>query len=79
MKEKVECFAISCDNCHDVYENNSGYSLFADEQATNEELNDDEWLTQGEKHYCPLCYSYNDNDELIINKERFEELKPFEL
>ena len=26
-----------------------------------------------EKHYCPKCHHYNDEDELIINKERANE------
>ena len=45
-----------------------------------ERAKDSEWLIKGDKHYCPKCYSLNDNDEEEIKSpipEQVFELQKF--
>ena len=30
------------------------------------DIYDEGWVEVGDKHYCPDCYDYNEEDELII-------------
>jgi hypothetical protein len=70
MITKVECSVLECNNCKKVFENNSGHSVFADEESAKEDANEIGWyMDRGEnKHYCDECWQYDDNDNLIIKK-----------
>ncbi len=73
IEEKL--VTIQCDNCKDTYQDeDSGYGFWLDSCDAWESANNDGWTSDFEeknkKHYCPRCHHYNDEDELIINRER---------
>jgi len=69
-------YGMRCDNCGEDYiDGEEMYALFPDELSIKNEAMELDWLTQGDKHYCPDCYSYNHSDELFINEER-QKVKP---
>lgn len=69
--EKVECFALECDNCKEIYQqSHSDYSIWIIESDAWDNAQDDDWVKNEEKHYCPDCYTYDDNDKLFIRHER---------
>ena len=70
MIEKIECVMLECDNCKDVFEDTSGFSIFIDESSVIERASDSEWNMDTEKHFCPLCHSIDDKDEIIIDESR---------
>jgi hypothetical protein len=73
MISKVECEILECDNCKELFEDSSGFTIFADENALKENAMDDGWEMNHEsgKHYCDKCHSYgDDNDEFIIDSSR---------
>lgn len=74
MISKVECEILECDNCKELFEDSSGFSIFADESALKENAMDGGWEMNHEsgKHYCDKCHEYNDDDELIINPTRIK-------
>lgn len=78
MYNKVECIVITCDNCDETYtDEHSGFSIYSDENAANDACQNDDWESSEKgKHYCPLCYKINDEDELIINAERTKAITP---
>lgn len=62
MKEKVkiEGVALKCDKCGEYYEANEGPTVIPDDLtgAEVEQLAiDDGWFKEGDKHYCPSCYT----------------------
>lgn len=67
-------YAVVCDNCKQTF--NGEYMYFGSEGDAVETSKEADWKTIVEppfnKHYCPDCWSWDDNDELIINKERFK-------
>lgn len=76
MIYKVEMFAACCDNCkREVFEN-SDYSCYAEAERVRDEISNADWHEtdyknpEQSKHYCPDCFSFNDEDELVINTER---------
>lgn len=74
MIEKVECVTLSCDNCKkDFVEYHNGFSIFVDENSAYEEASNDDWFLDGEKCYCPDCYSFDDDENLIIKTLTLDE------
>lgn len=66
MYNKEQSISISCDNCGDVYiDEHTGFSLYPDEIGAQEAADNDGWHSSEGEHYCPLCHTINDNDELI--------------
>jgi hypothetical protein len=61
-------YAAKCDNCGKEWvDEDNGYFAFTDESSITDNVNnDDEWHNEGDKHYCKDCYSFDDNDTLII-------------
>lgn len=72
MKEEVKMFTVKCDNCGKLFEDEyMGYSCWGSFADAWEYASESEWIREeGEKQYCPECYSYDDNDELVLNKNR---------
>ena len=74
MIHKIECETLSCDNCGRDYESYEGFTIFL--EGAIQRANDDEWLN-GDfqenrdlhgKHYCPNCYSIDDDDNVTIKQ-----------
>jgi hypothetical protein len=39
------------------------------DQISMEQALEDDWHTEGKKHYCTDCFAgFDDNDEMILNK-----------
>jgi hypothetical protein len=58
---------LSCDNCKkDFEEYHNGFSIFVDENSAHEHAANDNWYLDGDKHYCPDCYTLDDDDKLIL-------------
>lgn len=68
---KEEFIAMQCDNCKELFENQYGESFFVDENAaTDEATNWGTFIMHQGKHYCKDCCHTDDNDEIVINKQR---------
>jgi len=73
--EKVEMFTIICDHCQLNIGMNEEYSCWSDDSYAEENAMESDWLKQGDKHYCPDCYGYDDNDDMELSKERKDKYK----
>jgi hypothetical protein len=66
---KMDYYTIECDNCKKVYiDDHNGYSAWADESDAFENASNDNWIEEEGNHYCNECWSYDDEDNLIIKK-----------
>ena len=68
--EKIEMFTVICDNCKTSADDDTDYSCWNDEIAARDVAMEADYIYEDDKHYCPKCYEYNDEYELIINTER---------
>jgi len=69
--EKVEMFTVICDNCKESADEGTDYSCWNDENGAKDVAMEAGFINEDGNHYCPKCYNYNDDDELIIDKTRF--------
>ena len=66
MFKSFECWTLICDKCGKDVNAGTDYSGFDDKGYVMDCARDDNWIVKDDKHYCPDCYYYNDDDELTI-------------
>ena len=68
MIQEVKMYTVVCDNCGEDIGASSDYSCWNDEVYAWENADESDWIKLNEKHYCPNCWAYDDNDNIIIKK-----------
>lgn len=69
MIKNLTIYTVICDNCGKDSTDECLYSGWSDADYAIEQAEDAGFETIGhEKHYCPDCFYYDDNDELIIKE-----------
>jgi len=72
MIKEITMYTAICDNCKcDVCEIKE-YSCWDSKGFAEDIAIELDWIEEYDKHYCPDCYEYGDNDELIIKTARFK-------
>lgn len=67
MYHEEKMYGIICDNCKESYQDDhNGWSYMIDENSIWELADNDGWHEEGEKHYCPKCHHFDDDDNLVI-------------
>lgn len=68
-------YTCTCDNCGEYYGTADVHTLYLPDESSMKSVmgDEDEWHTLHEKgntdkHYCPKCYSFDDNDQLVIKQ-----------
>lgn len=83
MKVKVETYKLVCDSCGETFEDGNGFTCYTDDPDGSLIWGDasaSDWLKVGDKHYCPDCWNWNDDDNIItkdgkkFNGETCEEI-----
>jgi rubredoxin len=58
-------YGVKCDRCGDLYEDSDGHTFFSSADSPIEGASDDEWKEVKSKHYCPNCYTKDDDDNVV--------------
>lgn len=70
MITTVEMFGCKCNNCGKEWiDNYNSFVAFTDKLGMMNNISDDEmWYSDNYKniHYCPECFSFSDDDELML-------------
>lgn len=64
MKEEILMTVYSCDNCGERLTDGNDHVGYIDEDIWD--VCDHGWIEHEGKHYCPNCYAWDDDDNLII-------------
>lgn len=67
--QKIEMYTCICDNCGKSADENTDYSCWGDTSIAKDVAMNADWITEGDKDYCPNCFEYDDEDNLIIKEE----------
>lgn len=68
---KEELVTIGCDNCKTTYQDeDTGYGFWLQESDAWESANNDGWTYEVDKHYCPKCHHYDEDDQLVIKNKK---------
>lgn len=66
MIKTVEMYTVICDGCGKDVNKGEEYSCWNDEGYARETAIEADWHEDDDKHYCPDCYSYDDDGEVIL-------------
>ena len=72
-------YTVQCDRCREILEDGE-FQYWVGADMAVDRAKDSEWLIKGNKHYCPECYTLNDDDEEEIKSpipEQVFELQKF--
>lgn len=71
MKHETKAIILTCDGCGQQYETIDGMACYADDEdgkLIEEVADNDDWMTMGDRHYCPKCWE-RDDDDIIHTKD----------
>ena len=72
-------YTVECDRCKGLLDDGE-FQYWVETDMAVDRAKDSEWLIKGNKHYCPKCYTLNDEDEEEIKSpipEQVFELQKF--
>lgn len=69
MIKEVKMYTVVCDNCGKDVNEGAEYSCWNDKRYAQDIAMEADWLSEGDKHYCQDCFSYDDEDNLIITQK----------
>lgn len=75
MIKEISMYTVICDNCGKDLHENDEYSGFNDIAFVEDSASDAGWHKEDEKHYCPGCFSFDDEDQLVIDKSKKVEVR----
>lgn len=70
MIKEVTMYTVVCDSCGKDLLKNEEYSAWNDARYVEDIAIEDNWSKQDDNHYCPDCYEYDDDDNLIVNPKK---------
>ena len=70
MIKELTMYTVVCDNCGADSNEGGEYSCWTEKSVAEDMAMDSDWIKEGSNHYCPDCYTYDDNDKLVINLNR---------
>lgn len=62
----VTMYAAKCDNCGEEVRLMGEYAALAEKDCVRDELMESGYHEDGDKHYCPDCWSYDDEDNIVL-------------
>ena len=68
MKVKVEVYKMVCDCCGETFHDGNDFTCYTDDpdgSLIRSEALDNGWREFGDKHYCPDCYTIDDDDNCV--------------
>lgn len=73
MKQEAKTTIIICDGCGETFENGDGFVCYINDPDGGLIWSDaglSDWIELGGKHYCPDCWKYDDDDNIITKDGR---------
>jgi hypothetical protein len=70
MIKELIMYTVVCDNCGADANEDAEYSCWSDRGYAEESATESDWEKDGDKHYCPECFSWDDDDNLVIDAKR---------
>ena len=67
MIKEVKAFELHCDRCDEKYvEYHSDYCMWGESELAIESAMNDDWVEHNGGHYCPKCYKFDDDGEIVF-------------
>jgi len=68
--QEVKMYTCICDNCKTSADEGQEFSCWSDEGIAREMADNAGWIQVDDRDYCENCYTWDGEDELIIDETR---------
>ncbi len=68
MYKKVEMWTVICDSCGKDLNEGADIAAWKDKEDNIPNCISQHWLKTGEKHYCPNCYYFDIDDNIVFKR-----------
>jgi len=70
MVKEITMYTVICDNCGKDSNEGCEYAGWSDKgYAVDVAIDGAGFIKNDDNHYCPKCYEYDDNDEIVIKEK----------
>jgi hypothetical protein len=69
MLKEVKILTLICDSCNKDINEDIEYYAWNEIGDLEYIAHEEDWEKVDDKHYCPKCYEYDDNNKLILTKK----------
>ncbi len=66
MLKEVKMYTVLCDNCGKDVNKDAEYSAWNEKIFAEDIAMEADWIKENDNHYCPDCFTYDDDDNLLI-------------
>ena len=66
MLKEVKMYTVLCDNCGKDVNKDAEYSAWNEKTFAEDIAMEEDWIKENDNHYCPDCFTYDDDDNLLI-------------
>ena len=66
MLKEVKMYTVLCDNCGKDVNKDAEYSAWNEKVFAEDIAMEADWIKENDNHYCPDCFTYDDDDNLLI-------------
>jgi hypothetical protein len=66
MLKELTMYTVICDNCGKDVNEDSEFSAWSDKTYAEDVAMEANWIDEDDKHYCDDCFSYDDEDNLVL-------------
>ena len=68
MIKRFDTYTVICDNCGVDHNEGGEYSGWSDSGYAEDCARESDWHCEDGKHYCDKCWSWDDDDNLVLRK-----------
>lgn len=69
MIKELKMYTVVCDNCGKDSNDGTDYSCWSDAEQAELMAEYSDWLIEDGKHYCKDCFSYDEENNLILKNK----------
>lgn len=70
MIKEITIYTVVCDGCGKDVNEHADYSGWDNKDFTESIAKESDWIKEDDNHFCPDCYEYDDDDNLIIKNKK---------
>ena len=65
-----QMFGIVCDNCKECFcDDSTGFAFYSTKEFVLDQAKEGDWEVVNEKHYCPDCWSHDDDGNVMLQTQ----------
>ena len=68
MIQEVTMYTVICDNCGKDVNKDAEFSCWNEKGYAEECAKNADWIEDDDKHYCDDCFSYDENDNIVLKQ-----------